>query len=209
MTRSIIPFTLAFASLVQVACSSSEPTSGSESNDSGASQPAPGTSGNDAGTKPIADASTSSGDTGALPPTDDASAPPLTDAAVSIDAPTTAACANANTICLSMTVPASVDPSKVSKLYIGFAQTKGGIPEIGKGTTLQPFTAQPGQTMPLTIDNKGLSGSYYVNIGLYMQGGGTAQPKSGVDYSATTSQAIAITSAATTIPEVLVLTLAP
>ena len=181
--------------------------------------PSPATGGpngrSDAATSPAPTGADASVDTSTQTPpaTNDAAGPladagPTTDATAPLGDAALPACTGANKICLVLKVPPSVVPANVVKLYIGFSKTAGGFPEIGKGTTLQPVTMVPGTVMPFTIDNKGLSGDYFVNVGLYMQGGGAAAPKAGVDFSASTSHAQALSSAPTALDEMMVLELA-
>jgi hypothetical protein len=101
------------------------------------------------------------------------------------------ACTRDRTICLQIAYPASVDKTKVGKLYIGFFASVGGPPDFpGKSVTLETPRVEPGATVPLEIANNGIDGQKFVGVTLYMKGGGTTTPKKGVDYVGYTKAAV-------------------
>ena len=158
--KSILVVAAVMASTMALACSSSSSSGGGTANDAGAG-------GNDAST-----AGPDAGGTGA-----DAST----------DAPATHDAAPAAIAKLKVNVPATYTGTARQLVVV----VEASLPPMGPpaGILLQKNapTVTAGAALSVDGDPAGLSGDYYVLVVLFMPGGGTQSPKSGIDYVASSA----------------------
>ena len=105
----------------------------------------------------------------------------------SMDAPTTLDAAPAAKATLKVKVPSTYTGNARQLVVV----VEPSLPPMGPpaGILLQENapTVTAGATLHADGDPAGLSGDYYVLVVLFMQGGGTQAPKSGVDHLATSA----------------------
>lgn len=116
-----------------------------------------------------------------------------------------AACTDDHSVCLRVQIPTPLDAAP-KRLFVGFWTVVPAVtPPVAIAASIDNPAVSAGQLLPVRVGDGGLNGTFHVGVFLYMPGGGTFIPVSGVDYLGYSSAAVELGGAAVNLDETIVL----